>query len=140
MNLTLEQIGDIDIITVAGRLAFDASSEFDASLRSALSESAHSKVILEISSVSFVSSPVLRSILTLAKRLKRQKGRLFLVGATDDVMEVFRVSGFISLGVFELSDRDGAIHALNEASSTSAAGASEASSPSSLPPFSSTDS
>lgn len=140
MNLTLEQIGDIDIITVAGRLAFDASSEFDASLRSALNESANSKVILEISSVSFVSSPVLRSILTLAKRLKRQKGRLFLVGATDDVLEVFRVSGFISLGVFELSDRDGAIEALNDAPSISEAVASEASSPSSLPPFPSTSS
>ena len=139
MNLTLEQIGDIDLITVAGRLAFDASAQFDASLRSALSESTHCKVILEISSVSFVSSPVLRSILTLAKRLKRQQGRLFLVGATDDVLEVFRVSGFISLGVFELSDREGAIQALNSSPSPSGAGAPEPRE-SSLPPLPSTDS
>ncbi len=127
MNLTLEQLGDIDLITVTGRLAFDASADFDASLRGAVNEQERNKIILEISGVSFVSSPVLRSILTLAKRLKRQKGRLFLVGATDDVLEVFRVSGFISLGVFELSDREEAME--KEETATS-----------SLPPLPSTDS
>ncbi|MGK0186200.1 MAG: anti-anti-sigma factor [Verrucomicrobiales bacterium] len=139
MNLTLEQIGDIDLITVTGRLAFDASAEFDTSLRTALNEGEHNKIILEISGVSFVSSPVLRSILTLAKRLKRQKGRLFLVGATDDVLEVFRVSGFISLGVFEMSDREGAISALGE-SSDSTESVSKKSGVSSLPKLPSVDS
>lgn len=101
------------MISVSGRLAFDASAEFESSLRSAVNESERNKVILEISGVSFVSSPVLRSILTLAKRLRRHRGSLFLSGATEEVHEVFRVSGFISLGVFEMGNLDEAIHALS---------------------------
>lgn len=139
MNLTLEQLGDIDLITVTGRLAFDASADFDSSLRGAVNEQERNKIILEISGVSFVSSPVLRSILTLAKRLKRQKGRLFLVGATDDVLEVFRVSGFISLGVFELSDREEAIRSLSDSADTAQVEKEEPAT-SSLPPLPSTDS
>ncbi|MEZ5329794.1 MAG: STAS domain-containing protein [Verrucomicrobiales bacterium] len=112
MNFKLEQIGAIDIISVGGRLAFDASAEFEANLREAVNEAVRNKVILDFEGVTFISSPVLRSILSLAKRLSRHGSKLFVIGASEEVIEVFRVSGFTKLKVFELGDRETAIKAL----------------------------
>ncbi len=47
MNFSLEQVDEIDIISVGGRLAFDASAEFEANLREAVNEAERNKVILD---------------------------------------------------------------------------------------------
>jgi anti-anti-sigma factor len=54
------------------------------------------KMLLNLSELEYVSSAGLRSVLTIAKKLKPAGGSLALCGLSGLVQEVFSISGFDS--------------------------------------------
>lgn len=52
---------------------------------------------MDLSTVSYISSAGLRSILQLVKHAAAHGGRLGLFGASQHIMEVIEISGFSSL-------------------------------------------
>lgn len=78
------------VVAVSGRLDAMTAPEFE---RGCADYSA-GRLVLDLSDLEYISSAGLRSILTLAKRLKASGGTLALCGLNGLVQEVFTVSGF----------------------------------------------
>jgi hypothetical protein len=53
-----------------------------------------SDFVIQLNGLEYISSAGLRSILMVAKQVKARSGRLILTGLTDEVREVFHLSGF----------------------------------------------
>lgn len=71
----------------------------------AMVETGDRKVVLDFSSLEYVSSAGLRVILIVAKKLKVAGGRLALCGLKPHIREVFDISGFSSmLAIFATAD------------------------------------
>lgn len=98
------------IATVSGRLDTLTAPDFDKAC-SGWVEEGRRKMVLDLSSLEYISSAGLRSILAMAKKLATCGGVLAICSVSGVVAEVFSISGFDSfLPVFE--DRDGALESL----------------------------
>jgi anti-anti-sigma factor len=62
-----------------------------------LYQSADDKVLIDFSSLSYISSSGLRLILVAAKRARQVGGRLLLCELSPAVREVFEISGFLKI-------------------------------------------
>lgn len=60
-------------------------------------EQGASRVVIDLNETTFVSSAGLRVILKVAKLLHQKGGKLGLCGLSDQIKEVFEVSGFTTL-------------------------------------------
>jgi anti-sigma B factor antagonist len=95
MEITNENEGNAVIVRFEGSLdtntAADALAHFDA-----LVEDGQTTIIVDFSSVDFVSSAGLRVLLATAKKIGTS-GSLRLFGLNPSVREVFDVSGFSTI-------------------------------------------
>ncbi len=96
MEVTLEHIGPILLVAIQGRLDTATAPVFDAQLAPELARP-HPRILLDLSSVAYISSAGLRSILQLVKHTAAHGGRLGIFGAPPHIMEVVEISGFPSL-------------------------------------------
>ena len=96
MSATLEHVGETLIVTPSGRLDTVAAPALDAQLAPVLA-TAHPRIVVDLSSVSYISSAGLRSILQLVKHTAAHGGRLGLFAASSQIMEIVEISGFSSL-------------------------------------------
>ena len=94
----------INVLTVTGKLDSNNASEFDAKLREYIDEDAGKAVILEFSGVQTLTSAPLRAILSLAKRMQRHGSALLLAAPSENALESLKISGFLKLRIFELTD------------------------------------
>lgn len=81
------------VIKVEGRMDIATAPEFEKNC-AAFMEQGHQKVVIDFSSLEYISSAGLRSILSIAKKLKSGGGSLCLCSLTGLVKEVFDLSGF----------------------------------------------
>ena len=95
MKIVANQERGFLVVRVEGRLDIATSPEFEKS-GAAFMEEGHKKIILDFSGLEYISSAGLRSILSIAKKLKGGGGSLSLCGLTGLVKEVFDLSGFDS--------------------------------------------
>ena len=95
MELTHEKKGDSLVITVHGKLDTLAAPEFDNGCSKLLEEN-EGGVILDFSTLEYISSSGLRSILVLSRKMKSSGRVLSLAGLKGLVQEVIKVSGFDS--------------------------------------------
>jgi anti-anti-sigma factor len=86
------------VLAPARRLDSSTAPGFETELLGRIEGGARA-VLLDCSSVDYISSAGLRVILLAGKRLKAIGGRLALCGLTADCLEAFRISGFDSLFV-----------------------------------------
>ncbi len=62
-------------------------------------------LVLDLGDLDYISSAGLRTILTVAKKLRENQGRLLLASLKEVVREVFEISGFSSIiPIFESVD------------------------------------
>lgn len=59
------------------------------------------KVILDGSKLTYISSAGLRLLLILQKRMSQKEGKFVLRNIQDSIMEIFRITGFISFLTIE---------------------------------------
>jgi len=96
MYCTHSRLGKTLIVELSGRLDANTAVAFEEQCRQFL-EPADQAVVLDLGRLDYVSSAGLRSILTLAKQLKTQRGSLRLCKASGVVREVLEVSGFLAI-------------------------------------------
>ena len=78
--------GKMDAITVS-----DFSQRFDAGIIAG-----ETNFIVDMSSLSYISSAGLRAILTAFKKAEAQNGKLLLCGLNGQIREAFLMSGFLT--------------------------------------------
>ena len=92
MEITHETIGDKLVVRPEGRIDSLTSPAFEAALMPLVEKS--SLVVIDCSSLTYVSSAGLRVFLGAAKAAKAKGGKIVLCALTQGVQEVFTVSGF----------------------------------------------
>lgn len=96
MTINTTENGTEIIVAVEGSLDTVTSPELDTAL-APLYEKA-SRIVLDLKELTYTSSAGLRVIL---KAHKTMKGNFAIRNATEDVMEVFDVTGFTDILTFE---------------------------------------
>jgi anti-anti-sigma factor len=84
--------GDILILSPAGRIDNDTSTDFQARLLAALAPAA--AVLVDFSTVEYISSAGLRALMMGSKQAKATKGRLAVAALGPVVKEIFEISRF----------------------------------------------
>lgn len=95
MSMSEEQLGDILLVRLTGRLDSYSSTELEAGL---LERAANNpRLVLDFTRLEFISSAGLRIILMAAKRARQANHRFALYGLSDSIHKVFAVSGFLKI-------------------------------------------
>jgi len=96
MSLSREKQGDVFVASAAGQINSASAAELERQLLEWVEEGER-KWVLDMSGVEYISSAGLRVVLLLAKRLKQNSGHLVLCSLQPHVLEVFDISGFLSI-------------------------------------------
>ena len=94
VNINKEQ--GVLVFTVTGRMDAVSAPELDTHVDEQIADGEISFVV-DLSGLEYISSAGLRSMLTMAKKLKEKDGALKLCGLKGVVREVFDVSGFSTI-------------------------------------------
>ncbi|NHN32400.1 STAS domain-containing protein [Paenibacillus agricola] len=89
-------VGDIAVVAIEGRLDANTSTVLEAKFLQMVDQGSL-KFIFDLSKLDYVSSAGLRILLVAAKKMKALKGKLALIQLTDNVREVFDMSGFSAI-------------------------------------------
>lgn len=100
--MTLEIVNSADTITgiLDGRLDTAASMQFSKDMQP-LMDNADKHLVLDCAKLEFVSSSGLRLFLALRKQTVARGGDVTIKNVSDDVKQVFTITGFYSLFNFE---------------------------------------
>jgi anti-anti-sigma factor len=101
MEISEQRQGDIIILIPVGRINNDTSTVFQPKLLESVG-SAGSRVLIDFSSVEYISSAGLRALMMAAKQSKANNGRFAVAALTPMVKEIFTISRFsLVVQVFE---------------------------------------
>lgn len=95
MKLSIKEEKDLSIVTVEGRLDTLTAPELEKQCLELL-EGERKNLVLDFSSLEYISSAGLRSVLVVGKKSKANGSNLTLCGLSGLVEEVFNMSGFDS--------------------------------------------
>lgn len=84
---------------LTGRLDTAASQQFSADMEP-LMDNADKHIVLDCTALEFISSSGLRLFLSLRKATIAKGGDVTIVGVSDDIKQVFTITGFYSLFKF----------------------------------------
>jgi anti-sigma B factor antagonist len=93
MDITSSIEGGVAVLSIAGRIDFASSGDFETAASRAI-EQGGARLIFDMRAVGYVSSAGLRAILVAAKKAKSAGGGVALFGLQSGVEEVFATSGF----------------------------------------------
>ena len=96
MSLSREKNGEVFIVSAAGQINSANAAEVEKNVLEWVEEGER-KWILDMGGLEYISSAGLRVVLLLAKRLKQNGGHLVLCSLQPHVLEVFDISGFLSI-------------------------------------------
>lgn len=96
MEITQEKVNDIAVISLSGRLNVTTTAELEQVFTKLLEEK-QTKVLVECRELEYISSAGLRVLLTAAKQFKKISGEIALAGLSQNVKQVFEISGFMSI-------------------------------------------
>jgi anti-anti-sigma factor len=86
------------IVTLDGRIDANSAKALEQQCLTWI-EDGHQQMVLDLTSVNFISSAGLRAILLIAKKLEQAKGEIKLCGLNNTLKDVFDISGFSKLFV-----------------------------------------
>jgi anti-anti-sigma factor len=93
LQLTPSVEGTVQVVELAGRLDHATAALFD----SQIAALPGNRVVLNLAKLDYISSAGLRSVLGALKKLAASGGVLALAAPIPSVVEVFEISGFITL-------------------------------------------
>ena len=91
------------VVSLKGRMDAVTAPEFEKNVIDLISKGEKTFVV-NLGELDYISSAGLRSILTLAKKLKEREGKIVVAGLKGPVEEVFKISGFQS--IFKIFDSE----------------------------------
>ena len=99
MKTTIVEENNNQVIYFEGRLDTSASSQVQQELQP-LIDNIQSDVILDCSKLEYISSSDLRIFLSILKSAKAEGKRVFIHELSNEIRQVFTMTGFISLFEF----------------------------------------
>jgi len=96
MEISAKQEQKGVVVCVTGRMDAVSSPDFEKAMDAWL-EKGETMFIVDCCNLEYISSSGLRSILTIAKKLKARNGKILLASLTSVVKEVFEISGFSTI-------------------------------------------
>ena len=93
MKIRTEREGEALIASVDGRVDGANARELEEELHAAIGENDR-VLVLDFSTISYISSAGLRVVLLVAKTLQRRDGKFAVCSLSDPIKEVFEISGF----------------------------------------------
>lgn len=96
MNINEKAENGITVLTISGRLDANTSGNLEARFLQSV-ETGASRFVFNLDGLEYVSSAGLRSLLLAAKKVKAIQGILVLAHLSEQVKEVFDMSGFSSI-------------------------------------------
>lgn len=99
MELTIKNSADQVIGILNGRLDTAAAQTFANDMKP-LVDSADKHIVLDCTALEFISSSGLRLFLTLRKATIAKGGDVTITGVSDEIKNVFTITGFSSLFKF----------------------------------------
>lgn len=100
MNAELKEIDGKYVATLSGELDTAAASAAEAVLKP-LYQSDGKDVVIDCQSLEYIASSGLRILLGILKAAKTTGSKVTLRNVNDDIMNVFQMTGFISIFNFE---------------------------------------
>jgi len=100
MNAKLEEIGGKYVATLVGELDTAAAVEAEAILKP-LYTSDGKDVVIDCTALEYIASSGLRILISILKGAKAAGSRVVMRGVNDDIKNVFKLTGFISIFEFE---------------------------------------
>jgi anti-anti-sigma factor len=103
-RLQLSQVGDVTVVRFVDRKILDEANiqELGQELFQLIEDGNHSNLLLNFSSVEFLSSAALGKLITLDKRVKAHGGKLKLSNIRPEIYEVFAITKLNKL--FDIKD------------------------------------
>ena len=96
MNIREKVEGSSVVLSLEGRLDANTSKELEAKFLQMIDQG-QIRFIVDFSSLDYISSAGLRILLVAAKKLKPLQGVILLACMSENVKEVFEMSGFTSI-------------------------------------------
>lgn len=100
MNVTIEETTDRILVKLEGEMDTAAAAQAEESLRH-LYKTDGRDVVIECEKLEYIASSGLRILLSILKGAKAAGSKVVLCHVSDEIKEVFRLTGFISLFDFE---------------------------------------
>ena len=98
MNITQSKEGSKLTIGLEGRLDTTTAPQLESELKTALE--GITELVFEIKDLAYISSAGLRVLLSAQKVMNKQ-GSMVIRGASEEVMEIFDVTGFVDILTIE---------------------------------------
>ncbi len=92
MSIFVSTMKGVQVIEMAGRLDGDSAPVLGRELDAVLAEG-HSRIVLDLGSVDYISSPGLREIVRVYKLVQKMGGDLRIANPSDRVMDVMELAG-----------------------------------------------
>ena len=100
MNAKLEEINGKYVATLVGELDTAAAVEVEKILKP-LYVSDGKDVVIDCAGLEYIASSGLRILISILKGAKAAGSRVVMRGVNDDIKNVFKLTGFISIFEFE---------------------------------------
>jgi anti-anti-sigma factor len=84
------------IIRINGRIDSVSSETLENTIKPVI-EAGENKLAIDFSKIEYISSSGLRAILLFAKLAKKGNGSVVLFAMNENIKEIFKISGFISI-------------------------------------------
>lgn len=112
MKIVEKRAGKAIILELAGRLDSASSKEVDQKIIDEI-EHGSNNVILDFSSLDYISSAGIRVLVHCHKELEKKHGHIFLAAVPKSIENVLYITGFLSY--FKIYDgQSQALHDMNE--------------------------
>jgi anti-sigma B factor antagonist len=104
MQIGEKKTGEVDILSLAGRLDAYTTADIEKKFCSA-TEKTRVCLVVAMENLEYINSSGLRVLLSALKRARKQQGDIRLAGLQPYVQEVFNIAGFSQLfKTFEKED------------------------------------
>lgn len=95
MTINTSKDGQVTTISLEGRLDTTTAPDLEKELDSVMAEDV-SDLIFDLGMLDYISSAGLRVLLSAQKSMNK-KGSMEIRGASEDIMEIFEVTGFVDI-------------------------------------------
>lgn len=96
MNLSVESMKRVDLVTVSGRVDSSNAAEFEGGLKE-LTGNGRTNLVLNLTGVTYMSSAGLRTLVSTLKDCKKRGGDMRLASPSERVAEVLSLAGLDTL-------------------------------------------
>jgi anti-sigma B factor antagonist len=93
MEINIKNLEDIKVVELIGDV--DASTASGVQQEIMPLAKSNSKILLDMTQVSYMSSAGLRMLLSLYRQTAAQEGKLVLIGLSEDLQDTMSVTGFL---------------------------------------------